>query len=111
MSETSQVIFEPITSHKPGIIEQLLTESFDGMAANEAERQKCRRKWRQVARRVFLPYLIMWRGGGFADIINRCSDAAAYSGANWIRPDELRCRWRAEVPRRPRKTPWANFTC
>lgn len=48
-----QLTFEPITSHKPGIIEQLLAESFDGMAANDAERESCRHKWRAVDRETF----------------------------------------------------------
>ncbi len=48
-----QLTFEPITSHKPGIIERLLAESFAGMATTEAEQEKCRLKWREADRETF----------------------------------------------------------
>jgi len=34
-----------------------------------------------------------------------------YPGANWFRPGKLTLRWRAEVVRRPRKTPGKILTC
>ena len=48
-----QLTFEPIAKHKPGVIERLLVESFAGMAADEAEQEKCRLKWRQADREMF----------------------------------------------------------
>lgn len=48
-----QLTFEPIADYEPGIIERLLAESFAGLAANEAERENCRRKWARVDRETF----------------------------------------------------------
>ncbi|MDY7010512.1 MAG: GNAT family N-acetyltransferase, partial [Planctomycetota bacterium] len=53
MPEIPQLVFEPITSHKSGVIERLLVESFAGMAADEVEQEKCRLKWRKADRETF----------------------------------------------------------
>ena len=44
----------------------------------------------------------------YNETVERC---LCVPGANWIRPDDMRRRPRAQVPRRPGKTPWKTFIC
>jgi len=53
MPQVPELAFEPVTLHAPGVIDRLLATSFAGMAADEAQRQDCRPKWRQVDRDTF----------------------------------------------------------
>ncbi len=53
MIDPPKLVYEPIGKYKPGLIERLLAESFGGMAANEAEREDCRRKWRRADQETF----------------------------------------------------------
>jgi GNAT superfamily N-acetyltransferase len=53
VAKSGVLTFESITEHKPGLIEWLLAESFAGMAADEAEQERCRLKWREADRETF----------------------------------------------------------
>ena len=53
MAGISELVFEPITRHAPGIIEYLLNESYAGFPVGHEELVEYQRKWRQADRDTF----------------------------------------------------------